>query len=59
VLLLDGRIAGVWAHELECRRVTVKGEPFERVGASVKGAVEQEAARLAALLEAELALRWA
>jgi hypothetical protein len=59
VLLHDGRIAGVWNHELKGGRLTVEVEPFARVGAGERAGVEREAERLARFLGGALALRWA
>jgi len=58
VLLVDGRIAGVWSHEVAGGRVAVDVEPFERIGADVKAAVETEAERLAEFLGGSAELRW-
>jgi len=59
VLLVDGRIVGVWSYELGGGRVAVEVEPFERVGADVRTAVESEAERLGAFLGAAAELHWA
>ena len=59
MLLVDGRIEGVWAHELKGGRLAVKIEPFGRPGAGVKAGAEDEAERLAAFLGGELSLAWA
>jgi Winged helix DNA-binding domain len=58
VLLVDGRIEGVWSHELGGGRVDVGVAPFGRTTTAIKTAVEAEAERLAAFLGGELALRW-
>jgi uncharacterized protein YcaQ len=59
VLLVDGRMAGVWSHDAGGARVVVRVEPFVRVGHDVRAGVEAEAARLAAFLGGELELAWA
>ncbi len=59
VLLVDGRIEGVWAHELKGGRLAVNIEPFGRPGAGVRAGAEAEAERLAAFLGGELSLAWA
>ena len=60
VLLVDGRIEGVWSHEHQRGRLTVKIEPFADRGAAVRAGAEAEAARLAAYLgAAELDVSWA
>jgi hypothetical protein len=59
VLLVDGRIAGVWRHEAKHGEVNVVIEPFDAVGDDVRAGAEREAARLAGYLGAELVLSWA
>jgi winged helix DNA-binding protein len=56
VLLVDGRMAGVWSHEARGSRVAVAVEPFAPLGRRVVRAVEEEAARLAGFLGGELEL---
>ena len=58
VLLVDGRMDGVWRHERSGRRVTVTIEPFVAVPAWARRAAEQEAERLAAYLGGSLDLTW-
>jgi hypothetical protein len=50
VLLIDGRIAGVWRHEREGDAIAVAVEPFGKVPQTVHVAAEEEAQRLAAFL---------
>jgi hypothetical protein len=59
VLLVDGRMAGVWSHEAAGGRVVVTVEPFARVRRDVRAGVEAETDRLAAFLEGEPELVWA
>jgi hypothetical protein len=59
VLLVDGRIEGVWSHERDGDELDVTVEPFGRVGKAVAAVVEAEAERLAAFLDGELTLTWA
>ena len=58
VLLVDGRIAGVWRHECRAGRVRVAIEPFDAVGDAVRAGAEREAWRLADHLGGELELAW-
>ena len=58
VLLVDGRIAGVWSHAAKHGEVNVVIEPFDSVGDDVRAGAEAEAARLADYLDAELVLSW-
>lgn len=50
VLLVDGRIAGVWRHERKGRRLTVTIEPFTGPTDAVRAGAEAQARRLAPLL---------
>ena len=59
VLLVDGRMEGVWRHERKGRRVEISIEPFVAVGTAVRRAAEEEAERLAAFLGGEPAISWA
>ena len=60
VLLVGGRMEGVWRSEAKGRRLLVTVEPFAGPPpARVRRAAEAEAERLAAVSGAELELRWA
>jgi uncharacterized protein YcaQ len=59
VLLVDGRIEGVWRHERKGGVVTVVIEPFGDVTEDVRAGAEAQAQRLAAFLGSELELSWA
>jgi len=56
VLLVDGRMVGVWRHALKTRRVVVELAPFGRLPAWARTELESEAERLAAFFERDLAL---
>jgi hypothetical protein len=58
VLLVDGRMMGVWRHEIKSSRVEVTIEPFVRVPAWVRRGVAEEAERLAAFLGGSMKLAW-
>jgi hypothetical protein len=58
VLLVDGRMMGVWRHEIKGSRVEVMVEPFVRVTTQVRRAAAEEAERLAAFFGAPLQLTW-
>ena len=58
VLLVDGRMEGVWRFERKGRRIAVSIEPFRPQGAEVREAAEAEAERIAGFLGGELALAW-
>jgi hypothetical protein len=57
VLLVDGRIAGVWSHERVGDRLVVEIEPFARLPRAVEAGAEAEAEALAGFLGGELELR--
>jgi hypothetical protein len=60
VLLVGGRMEGVWSQEVKGRRVQVTIEPFAGpLPASVRRAAEAEAERLAGVAGGQLELRWA
>jgi uncharacterized protein YcaQ len=58
VLLVNGRMDGVWKHERKGRRLTVAVEPFGKLPKWARKQVEVEAERLAAFLGGALELSW-
>jgi hypothetical protein len=58
VLLVDGRIEGVWRHERRGGRVAVEIRPFAAPDDDVRAGAEAEARRLAEFLGGELELAW-
>jgi uncharacterized protein YcaQ len=58
VLLVNGRMEGIWRHEIKGSRVEVFIEPFVKTPAWVRRAAGQEAERLAAFLGRALSLAW-
>jgi uncharacterized protein YcaQ len=59
VLLVDGRIVGVWKHERTAGTLVVTIEPFCDVGTEVRAAAEAQAQRLLAYVgDDELDLSW-
>jgi hypothetical protein len=58
VLLVDGRIEGVWRHERRGRRLAVTIEPFRPQPGAGCALAEHEALRLAGYLGGELELSW-
>ena len=58
VLLVDGRIEGVWSHERARGRLSMRIEPFGELQEGVREGAEAEANRLAAFFGDELALEW-
>jgi hypothetical protein len=58
VLLVDGRMDGVWKYERKGSRLLVQIEPFVDLPVWARQAAEQEVERLALFLGGELDLRW-
>jgi uncharacterized protein YcaQ len=58
VLLVDGRIEGVWRHERRGSRLTLTIEPFDAQPVEIRTAAEQEAERIAEFLGGVLELGW-
>ena len=58
VLLVDGRIAGVWSHERKGGFLGVTIAPFAAVGEAVRAGAEREAQRLAEYFGDELEFVW-
>ncbi len=56
VILVDGRIVGVWKHTLKARRVVVELAPFAALPAWARKGLEEEAERLAGFFERDLVL---
>lgn len=56
VILVNGRMTGIWRHERKGRRLVVTVEPFATLPAWASTQVEAEAARLAAFLGCTLEL---
>ncbi|MCI4344656.1 MAG: winged helix DNA-binding domain-containing protein, partial [Thermoplasmata archaeon] len=52
VLLVDGRVAGVWSHARKGSRLSVQVEPFENVAKEVQRRIREEVATLANFLGA-------
>jgi hypothetical protein len=58
VLLVNGRIDGVWRHEIKGKRVEVAIEPFRDLPSWIRRAAALEAERLAGFLGGSLTLTW-
>ena len=59
MLLVDGRMEGVWSHERKGERLVVELEPFGRLPRAVRPGAEAEAAALAGFLGGELQVSFA
>jgi hypothetical protein len=58
VLLVDGRMEGLWHHERKGGRLIVEIKPFAEQPEWVRRATEEEAERLARFLGGELEFSW-
>ena len=58
VLLVNGRMDGVWRHQIKGSRVEVMIEPFVKIPKWTKNGAEEEAERLAAFFGGALSLSW-
>lgn len=58
VLLINGKMEGVWRHEIKGDRVEIEIEPFAKIPAPVRRVAEKEAERLGQFLERRLNLEW-
>ena len=58
VLLVNGRMEGIWRHEIKGSRVEIVIEPFVKAPVWMRRAAGQEAERLAAFLGGALSLAW-
>lgn len=56
VLLVNGRMAGIWKYEQKGRPVTVEVEPFARLARGTRASLAAEAERLAGFLDGDLDL---
>ena len=58
VLLVDGRLAGVWRHERRGRRLVVSVSSFGRLRKGAKAEIEREIAGLAGFLGGDPRISW-
>ena len=58
VILVEGRMDGVWRHERKGDRLVVEVEPFADLSPAARHGVEEEAERLAGFLGGSLDLAW-
>ncbi len=57
VILIDGRVAGIWSHARKGGKLSVEVTPFEKFPKKVRARIEEEAASLARFLDSSLALK--
>jgi hypothetical protein len=58
VVLVDGKVTGVWSYKMQGRTLLIQIEPFAKLSRAIRGAIEQEAASLAAFFDRTLAIEF-
>jgi uncharacterized protein YcaQ len=58
VVLLDGRVVGIWSYARRGRRVSFEIEPFEKFSRTIRTRIEEEAGSLGDFLEASWEMRF-
>jgi hypothetical protein len=58
VVLIDGRVAGVWALTRKGKGITISVTPFDKLTKAHRAAIEEEAASLGVFLEAPCTVTW-
>jgi uncharacterized protein YcaQ len=58
VILIDGRVAGIWSHKRKGGNLLLAVEPFEKFPKKIQALVEEEAASLARFLDSSLQLKF-
>lgn len=53
LVLVGGRVVGVWKHEAKKAQITITVSPFEPISQHVRAGIEQEAVRLGPYFDAE------
>ncbi len=51
VILVDGKVTGVWSYKMQGRTLLIQIEPFAKLSRAIRGAIEQEAAALAVFFD--------
>ncbi|MFZ0819143.1 MAG: winged helix DNA-binding domain-containing protein [Candidatus Acidiferrales bacterium] len=57
VVLIDGRVASIWAHARKAGKLSVEVKPFEKFPKKIRALIEEEAESLARFLDSSLALK--
>ncbi len=58
VVLIDGRVTGIWSHARKSGKLFVEVAPFEKFPKKVRALIEVEAASLASFLEASHSIKY-
>jgi uncharacterized protein YcaQ len=57
VVLIDGRVAGIWSHSRKASKLSIEVTPFEKFPKKVYALIEEEAASLARFLDSSIDLK--
>ncbi len=57
VILIDGRVAGIWSHARKSGKLSIEVSPFEKFPKKIRALIEEEAASLARFLDSTIALK--
>jgi uncharacterized protein YcaQ len=58
VILINGRVAGIWSHARKGANLSVEIRPFEKLPKKVRALIEEEAENLSHFLDSSLQLRY-
>jgi uncharacterized protein YcaQ len=57
VILIDGRVAGIWSHVRKSGKLRIEVDAFEKFPKKIRALIEEEAASLARFLDSSLELK--
>jgi len=57
VILIDGRVAGIWSHTRKSGNLRMEVAPFEKFPKKIRALIEEEAASIARFLDARMELK--
>jgi hypothetical protein len=58
VILVNGRVAGIWSHTRKSGKLSLDVTPFEKLQKKTRALIEEEAASLARFLDSSLVLKY-
>ncbi|HUK32117.1 MAG TPA: winged helix DNA-binding domain-containing protein [Candidatus Acidoferrum sp.] len=58
VVLIDGRVAGIWSHTRKSGNLRIEIEPFEKFSKKIRVLIEEESASMARFLDSSLELKF-
>jgi hypothetical protein len=59
VILVDGKVIGVWSYKTQGRTLLIQIEPFAKLSRAIHGVIEQEADALAVFFDRTAAIEFA